>query len=185
MLTAEASSTVVTRITHESSLSYPRARGLAVVAVHTRGASLGTRVHKMLCEVGSKQYTASAIDISFFRDDVAARGAVSIIPGGTPRPVVRGTDLPFDIDGATVILVDDVSSPGAPSAPPWSALFDYGRPASSAARGPGGPRPPRAAHPARLFVSRTCPRPSRSGSRICTLEECDGVDEVVLVPKER
>jgi pyrimidine operon attenuation protein/uracil phosphoribosyltransferase len=182
LLTAEQMSRIVTRIAHEILEKNPGVHRLAVVGIHTRGAVLGSRVHQMLCEVGGEQYAAGAIDISFYRDDVAARGAVGVIPGGTPQPVVQDTDLPFDIDGATVILVDDVLFTGRTIRAAIDALFDYGRPAS-----------------VQLAVlvdrgHRELPiRPDYVGKNLPTalqerisvrVEECDGVDEVVLVRKE-
>ena len=182
MLTAEQMARIVTRIAHEILEKNPGVDDLAVVGIHTRGAYLGARVHRTLCEVGGREYDAGAIDISFYRDDVAARGAVGVIPGGTPQPVVQDTDLPFDIDGATVILVDDVLFTGRTIRAAIDALFDYGRPAS-----------------VQLAVlvdrgHRELPiRPDYVGKNLPTalqerisvrVVECDGVDEVVLVRKE-
>ena len=107
VLTAEQMSRTTTRIAHEILEKNPGVENLAVVGIHTRGAFLGARIHELLCEVAGTQFAAGNIDISFYRDDVAARGAVGVIPI-TPQPVVKDTNLPFTIDGATVILVDDV-----------------------------------------------------------------------------
>jgi pyrimidine operon attenuation protein / uracil phosphoribosyltransferase len=181
VLTGEQMSRTITRIAHEILEKNPGATRLAVVGIHTRGAFLGGRIHKLLCEVDGRQYAAGNLDISFYRDDVAARGAVGVIPS-TPQPVVKGTDLPFDIDGATVILVDDVLYTGRTIRAAIDALFDYGRPAS-----------------VQLAVlvdrgHRELPiRPDYVGKNLPTalqerisvrVEEIDGVDEVVLVRKE-
>ena len=72
----------------------------------------------------------TAESIWAYRDDVAARGAVGVIPSSTPQPVVKGSDLPFDIDGATVVLVDDVLYTGRTVRAALDALADYGRPQS-------------------------------------------------------
>jgi len=97
----------------------------------------------------------------------------------TSQPVVKDTDLPFAIDDATVILVDDVLYTGRTIRAAIDALFDYGRPA--------------AVHLAVLVDRghRELPiRPDYVGKNLPTaprerisvrLEECDGVDEVVLV----
>jgi len=182
VLTAEQMGRITTRISHEILEKNPGAPRLAVVGIHTRGAYLGARIHKTLCEIGGHDYDAGAIDISFYRDDVAARGAVGVIPGGTPQPVVQDTDLPFDIDGATVVLVDDVLFTGRTIRAAVDALFDFGRPAS-----------------VQLAVlvdrgHRELPiRPDYVGKNLPTalqeriavrVVECDGVDEVVLVRKE-
>lgn len=181
VLTSEQMSRTITRIAHEILEKNPGAENLAVVGIHTRGAYLGERIHKLLCEVGGCEYATGNLDISFYRDDVAARGAVGVIPR-TPQPVVKDTDLPFPIDGARVVLVDDVLYTGRTIRAGIEALFDYGRPAA-----------------VQLAVlvdrgHRELPiRPDYVGKNLPTafheriavrVEECDGIDEVVLVRKE-
>jgi pyrimidine operon attenuation protein/uracil phosphoribosyltransferase len=181
VLTAEQMARTVTRIAHEVLEKNPAADKLAVVGIHTRGAFLGARIHGLLCDVAGKEFDSGDIDISFYRDDVAARGAVGVIPN-TPQPVVKDTHLPFDIDGATVILVDDVLYTGRTIRAAIDVLFDYGRPAA-----------------VQLAVlvdrgHRELPiRPDYVGKNLPTalqerisvrVRECDGVDEVVLVRKE-
>jgi pyrimidine operon attenuation protein/uracil phosphoribosyltransferase len=178
VLTADQMSRTVMRIAHEILEKNPGDTKLAVVGIHTRGAYLGARVHRLLCELGGCDYPSGNLDISFYRDDVAARGAVGIIPR-TPQPVVKDTDLPFDVEGTTVVLVDDVLYTGRTIRAAIDALFDYGRPAR-----------------VQLAVlvdrgHRELPiRPDYVGKNLPTaplerinvrLEECDGVDEVVLV----
>jgi len=181
VLTAEQMSRTITRIAHEILEKNPREEKLAVVGIHTRGAFLGERIHKLLCEVGRREYADGNLDISFYRDDVAARGAVGVIPS-TPQPVVKDTDLPFTIDGARIVLVDDVLYTGRTIRAAIDALFDYGRPAA-----------------VQLAVlvdrgHRELPiRPDYVGKNLPTapqerisvrVQECDSVDEVVLVRKE-
>jgi pyrimidine operon attenuation protein/uracil phosphoribosyltransferase len=178
VMTADQMGRTVTRIAHEVLEKNPGEPKLAVVGIHTRGAFLGARVHRQLCELGGCEYPSGNLDISFYRDDVAARGAVGIIPH-TPQPVVKDTDLPFDVEGTTVVLVDDVLYTGRTIRAAIEALFDYGRPAR-----------------VQLAVlvdrgHRELPiRPDYVGKNLPTaplerinvrLEECDGVDEVVLV----
>jgi pyrimidine operon attenuation protein / uracil phosphoribosyltransferase len=178
VLTAEQMSRTITRIAHEIIEKNPGEGGLAVVGIHTRGAFLGERIRKLLSEVSGGDYAAGNLDISFYRDDVAARGAVGVIPS-TPHPVVRGTDLPFIVDGARIVLVDDVLYTGRTIRAAVDALFDYGRPAA-----------------VQLAVlvdrgHRELPiRPDYVGKNLPTapterinvrVVECDGVDEVVLV----
>jgi pyrimidine operon attenuation protein/uracil phosphoribosyltransferase len=127
VLTAEQMSRTITRIAHEIFEKNPGEGNLAVVGIHTRGAFLGARIHRLLCEVGDKQYAAGNLDISFYRDDVAARGAVGVVPS-TPQPVVKDTDLPFAIDGARIVLVDDVLYTGRTIRAALDAIMDFGRP---------------------------------------------------------
>jgi len=178
VLTAEQMSRTTTRIAHEILEKNPGVENLAVVGIHTRGAFLGARIHELLCEVAGTQFAAGNIDISFYRDDVAARGAVGVIPS-TPQPVVKDTNLPFTIDGTTVILVDDVLYTGRTIRAAVDALFDYGRPArvQLAVLVDRGHRE----LPIRPdYVGKNLPTALRERISV-RLRECDGVDEVVLV----
>jgi pyrimidine operon attenuation protein/uracil phosphoribosyltransferase len=178
VLTAEQMSRTITRIAHEIFEKNPGEGNLAVVGIHTRGAFLGARIHRLLCEVGDKQYAAGNLDISFYRDDVAARGAVGVVPS-TPQPVVKDTDLPFAIDGARIVLVDDVLYTGRTIRAAVDALFDYGRPSSVqlAVLVDRGHRE----LPIRPdYVGKNLPTAPRERISV-RVAECDGVDEVVLV----
>ncbi len=181
VLTAEQMSRTITRIAHEILEKNPGEEKLAVVGIHTRGAFIGARIHKLLCEVGGREYADGNLDISFYRDDVAARGAVGVIPS-TPQPVVKDTDLPFTIDGARIILVDDVLYTGRTIRAAIDALFDYGRPAvvQLAVLVDRGHRE----LPIRPdYVGKNLPTAPRERISV-RVDECDGVDEVVLVRKE-
>ncbi len=165
VLTAEQMRRTITRIAHEILEKNPKAENLAVVGIHTRGAYLGERIHRLLCEVG-------------YRDDVAARGVVGVIPR-TPQPEVKDTHLPFEIDGATVVLVDDVLYTGRTIRAAIEALFDFGRPArvQLAVLVDRGHRE----LPIRPdYVGKNLPTAPRERIWV-RLEEPDGVDEVVLV----
>ncbi len=178
VLTAEQMSRTITRIAHEILEKNPGEENLAVVGIHTRGAFIGARIHELLCEVGGCTYASGNLDISFYRDDVAARGAVGVIPS-TPQPVVKDTDLPFAIDGARVVLVDDVLYTGRTIRAAVDALFDYGRPATVqlAVLVDRGHRE----LPIRPdYVGKNLPTAARERISV-RVAECDGVDEVVLV----
>jgi pyrimidine operon attenuation protein/uracil phosphoribosyltransferase len=182
VLTAEQMSRTITRVSHEILEKNPNAEKLAVVGIHTRGAYLAARISRLLAEIGAgKEYAAGDIDISFYRDDVAVRGEVGVIPSGTPQPVVKDTHLPFDIDGATVVVVDDVLYTGRTIRAAIDVLFDYGRPAvvQLAVLVDRGHRelPIRPDYVGKYL-------PTAPQERISVrLVECDDVDEVVLVRK--
>ncbi len=178
VLTAEQMPRTITRIAHEILEKNPGDTDLAVVGIHTRGAFLCERIHQLLCEVGKRDYAKGDLDISFYRDDVAARGAVGVVPH-PPHPVVKGTDLPFTIDGATIVLVDDVLYTGRTIRAAIDALFDYGRPAAVqlAVLVDRGHRE----LPIRPdFVGKNLPTALKERISV-RLQEIDGVDEVVLV----
>jgi pyrimidine operon attenuation protein / uracil phosphoribosyltransferase len=94
---------------------------VALVGIHTRGAVLGERLHALVGELSGSEVPFGDLDISFYRDDVNDRD-----PGA--QPVVHASHLDFDLDGRTVVLVDDVLFTGRTVRAAIDALFDYGRP---------------------------------------------------------
>jgi pyrimidine operon attenuation protein/uracil phosphoribosyltransferase len=88
----------------------------AIVGIHSGGAWLAERLARDL------DLTArfGTIDVSFYRDDYAKKGL---------HPDVKPTHIRFPVDGATVVLVDDVLQTGRTVRAAINVLFDYGRPA--------------------------------------------------------
>ena len=88
---------------------------LAIVGIYSGGAWLAERLAKTLnvTETGF-------IDVSFYRDDYAKRGL---------KEEVRPSQIPFEIEGANILLVDDVLYTGRTTRAAINTLFDYGRPA--------------------------------------------------------
>jgi pyrimidine operon attenuation protein / uracil phosphoribosyltransferase len=167
----------LTRMAHEILEKNPSEPALAMVGIHTRGAFLARRLHSQLVELSGRDIPLGALDISFYRDDVGTRGA-SQVPA-TPHPVVKDTDLPFEIDDAVIVLVDDVLYTGRTIRAAVDALFDFGRPrrVQLAVLVDRGHRE----LPIRPdYVGKNMPTalPERVSVR---LSEHDGKDEVVLV----
>ncbi len=88
----------------------------ALVGIRTGGLWLAERLHAVL----GIQPPLGAIDVSFYRDDYGTRGLHA-------RP--QRTEIPFNVDGAPVILVDDVLYTGRTTRAALNELFDFGRPA--------------------------------------------------------
>ena len=109
------------RIAHEIAEKNPGSGSIALVGIHTRGAILARRLHALVGELSGAEVPLGDLDISFYRDDVEARG-----PHG--QPVVHASHLDFDLSGRTVVLVDDVLFTGRTVRAAIDALFDYGRP---------------------------------------------------------
>ena len=91
----------------------------AMVGLYTGGAWLAERLHERL---GLKS-PLGLMDIAFYRDDYAARGL---------KHDPKRTKIPFDVNGAELLLVDDVLYSGRTVRAAMNELFDYGRPASIA-----------------------------------------------------
>jgi pyrimidine operon attenuation protein/uracil phosphoribosyltransferase len=122
VLEAEDVERTLRRIAHEIVEKNPDLSEIAVVGIHTRGAVLAARLHKILFELTGVEVPLGEIDISFYRDDLQSRAA-------DRQPVVHATRLDFPLEERTVILVDDVLFTGRTVRAGIDALFDYGRPA--------------------------------------------------------
>jgi pyrimidine operon attenuation protein/uracil phosphoribosyltransferase len=87
-----------------------------LVGIHTGGVWLAERLHALL---GLPQPLGS-IDVSFYRDDYSAKGL---------HPQPQGSKIPFDVEDAHIVIVDDVLYTGRTTRAALNELFDYGRPA--------------------------------------------------------
>jgi pyrimidine operon attenuation protein/uracil phosphoribosyltransferase len=93
--------------------------GLVLVGIQRRGVPLAHRLAASILEHEGAEIPVGALDITFYRDDL------SLV---AQQPIVKGTDLPFDLNGATVVLVDDVLFTGRTIRAAMDALVDFGRP---------------------------------------------------------
>jgi len=108
------------RIAHEIVEKNAEPERLAIVGIHRRGALLGARLKQLLDDLLDAEVPQGGLDISFYRDDVATR---------PDQPVVHASDVAFDLEGRTIVIVDDVLFTGRTVRAAIEALFDYGRPA--------------------------------------------------------
>jgi len=90
--------------------------GAAFVGIYSGGAWLAERLAATL----PGDHALGFIDVSFYRDDYATTG----LKGGTKR-----SELPFDVTGASIVLIDDVLFTGRSVRAAINELFDFGRPA--------------------------------------------------------
>jgi len=127
IMDAEQIARTLARMAHEILEKNPSEPSLSIVGIHTRGAFLARRLREQLAALSGLDIPLGEVDISFYRDDIGARGIGEIRE--TPHPVVKGTDLPFGIDDAVIVLVDDVLYTGRTIRAAIDALFDFGRPA--------------------------------------------------------
>lgn len=98
----------------------PAEAPLAVVGIRTRGETLARRlVEKLAADEPNRQIDLGVLDITFYRDDLSRR---------RNAPLVRATEIDFDLDDAWVLLVDDVLMTGRSIRAALDALHDFGRP---------------------------------------------------------
>jgi pyrimidine operon attenuation protein/uracil phosphoribosyltransferase len=92
---------------------------LAFIGIQTRGVPFARRIIKAIHEVTSEKAELGTLDISMYRDDIGMRKTL---------PLIHETLIPFDINGRTIILADDVLYTGRSIRAALDALTDYGRP---------------------------------------------------------
>ncbi len=119
IMTAEEIRRAVIRISHEIVEKQAGTSGLALVGIQRRGVPLARRIALAIAEHEGTAVPVGALDITFYRDDL------SLI---AQSPLVKGTELPFDLNDATVVLVDDVLYTGRTIRAAMDALVDFGRP---------------------------------------------------------
>jgi len=93
------------------------AHGAAFVGIYSGGAWLAERLATLV----PGDHPVGYIDVSFYRDDYASKGL---------KAGARRSELPFDVAGASIVLIDDVLYTGRSTRAAINELFDYGRPAS-------------------------------------------------------
>lgn len=108
----------VTRIAHEIVERNHGLEGLALVGLQTGGVPLARRLAAELGRIEEDTPPVATLDATFYRDDIGLRPLL-------PEAV---TDIPFAVDGLTVVLVDDVLFTGRTVRAALNALNDYGRP---------------------------------------------------------
>jgi pyrimidine operon attenuation protein / uracil phosphoribosyltransferase len=144
---------------------------VALVGIHRRGAHLAARLHRLVSDLLDAEIAHGEIDIAFYRDDIATRGADA-------SPVVHASHLPFRLEDRTVVLVDDVLFTGRTIRAAIDALLDFGRPerVQLAVLVDRGHRE----LPIRPdYVGKNLPTAFTERVRV-ELEEIDGVDRVLL-----
>jgi len=143
---------------------------LALVGIRSRGVYLAERIRSKMQEIeGGPLAPFGVVDITLYRDD---------LDRGVQNPVVKGTDIPFAVDGRRILLVDDVLFTGRTVRAAMDALVDFGRPQSIqlAVLVDRGHRelPIRAD-----YVGKNLPTSRREEVQVM-LAEADGNDEVLI-----
>jgi len=109
------------RVTHEIIEQNKTTQHLILVGMRTRGVPLAKRLAANMEDLADLQIPVGALDISLYRDDLSSLNQ---------QPTVQRTDIPVNIDGKSVVLVDDVLYTGRSIRAAMDALIDLGRPRS-------------------------------------------------------
>jgi pyrimidine operon attenuation protein/uracil phosphoribosyltransferase len=120
IMTAEDIQRALTRIAHEVVEHNKGVLDVAFIGMRTRGVPLASRLAERIHQFESAPVPVGALDIGFYRDDLAIRHPV----------VIQPTDIPFDIKDKNVVLVDDVLFTGRSIRAALDALIDFGRPST-------------------------------------------------------
>src|SRR5690554_6612894 len=112
-------SRALTRMAHEIIERNHGAENLALVGIHTRGVPLADRLAGLISHFENTMPKLGKLDITLYRDDLTEIAL---------QPVVRRTEVDFDILGMRVVLVDDVFYTGRTVRAAIDALVDMGRP---------------------------------------------------------
>ena len=110
----------ITRMAHEIIEKNPDPSALVLVGIITRGRTLAKRISAELKMINGADVPVGSLDVTFYRDDIGEKG---------PNLNAAKTDIPFELPGKTVVLVDDVLYTGRSIRAAIDHLIDIGRPA--------------------------------------------------------
>jgi len=121
IMTPEDIRQTLARIAHEIIERNKTTEHLILVGMHTRGVPLAKRLVANIEDFEGLKIPVGALDISLYRDDLSSLNL---------QPLVRRTDNPANIDGKSIVFIDDVLYTGRSTRAAMDALIDLGRPRS-------------------------------------------------------
>ena len=109
------------RLSHEIIEKNEGAEELYLVGIRRRGVPLAERIKANIERFSDIRVSLGALDITLYRDDLKEL---------FPTPQVHGSNIPFDVNGTVIVLVDDVIYTGRTVRAAIEAVFHFGRPKS-------------------------------------------------------
>ena len=173
ILDKDAIARALMRIAHEVLEKNKGTENLCLVGIRNRGVYLAKRLAECIKKIDDKDVPVGILDITLYRDDLTLIAS---------QPVVRKTEIDFDINDRNLVLVDDVLYTGRTVRAALDALVDFGRPKSIqlAVLVDRGHRelPVRAD-----YAGKNIPTSQKETVEV-RLEDIDGREEVVIVEKD-
>ncbi len=169
LVDAQTMDRMLMRLSHEIIEKNDGLEEICLVGIRRRGVPLAERIKANIERISSVKVGIGALDITLYRDDLKEL---------FPTPQVHGTQIPFDVTGKVVVLVDDVLYTGRTARAAMDALIELGRPAAiqlCVAVDRGHRELPIAAN----FVGKNVPT-ARDEFISVRVEEIDGVNEIAL-----
>lgn len=119
LMDSEGIRRALTRISHEIVEKNKGVENIVLVGIRTRGVPIAERLAANIEKIEGQKPPVGVLDITLYRDDLSTLAY---------QPIVRPTELPVDITGKTVVLVDDVLYTGRTIRAALDAVIDNGRP---------------------------------------------------------
>jgi pyrimidine operon attenuation protein/uracil phosphoribosyltransferase len=119
LMDSEGIRRALTRIAHEIVEKNKGVDNIVLVGIRTRGVPIAERLAENIEKIEGKKPPVGVLDITLYRDDLSTLAY---------QPIVRPTELPVDITGKIVVLVDDVLYTGRTIRAALDAVIDNGRP---------------------------------------------------------
>lgn len=109
----------LSRVAHEIIEKNKGIKDVQLIGIQRRGVPLAQRLAEKILAFEGQTVPVGVLDITLYRDDLSTLAE---------HPVINGTDIPFDINGMVVVMVDDVLYTGRTARAAMDALIDMGRP---------------------------------------------------------
>ncbi len=163
---------MIDRMAHEIAERQKDLENLAFIGIRTRGVPLANRLTARLCDLVKKPFPVGTLDITLYRDDLSTVA---------PQPLLKKTEIDFDLNGRTIVLCDDVLYTGRTIRAAMDGIIDLGRPRAirlAVLIDRGHRELPIEAN----YVGKSVPTAQRELIQVL-LEETDGSDEVWILEK--
>ena len=172
ILDADRIRRMIDRMAHEIVERQKELPELAIIGIRTRGVPLATRLAARLADLVPQSFPVGTLDITLYRDDLSTVA---------PQPLLKKTEIDFDLNGRTVLLCDDVLYTGRTIRAALDGVIDLGRPKAirlAVLIDRGHREFPIEAN----YVGKSVPTANRETIQVL-FQETDGVDEVWILER--